>query len=61
MNELKKREGEIALPNDPAEFAKDANVVFIGKISTDCKSRSDCPKNLVQARERGGTARIEVV
>ena len=60
MNNFEIREGEIALPNDPAEFANDANVVFIGKIRTDWKSRSDCPKNLVQARERGKGARIEL-
>ena len=55
-----KREGEVALPQDPAEFADDAKVVFVGKIRTDWKSRSECPKNLVQARERGNKARIEL-
>ena len=60
MNNFERREGEIALPKDPAEFANDANVVFIGKIRTDWKSRSDCPKNLVQARERDKSARIEL-
>jgi tRNA-Thr(GGU) m(6)t(6)A37 methyltransferase TsaA len=60
MNNFEKREGETALPKDPAEFADDANVVFIGEIRTDWKTRSDCPKNLVQARERGQGARIEL-
>ncbi len=60
MNPYDKREGEIELPSDPAVFADDANVVFIGKIRTPWKTRKDCPKNLVQARERGGEARIEL-
>lgn len=60
MNEFEKREGEIASPKDPAKFADDANIVFIGKIRTDWNSRSDCPKNLVQARERGKGARLEI-
>jgi tRNA-Thr(GGU) m(6)t(6)A37 methyltransferase TsaA len=58
INEI--REGEIVLPQDPADFADDANVVFIGKICTDWETRGECPKNLVQARERGNSARIEV-
>lgn len=60
MNNFEKRKGEIASSKDPAEFADDGNVVFIGKIRTDWKSRGDCPKNLVQARERGKSAFVEV-
>ncbi len=58
MNDSREREGEISLPEDPAEFADDGKVVFIGKIQSKWKTRVDCPKNLVQARERGGAARI---
>ncbi len=58
FNEI--RDGEVALSQDPAEFADDANVVFIGKVRTDWKSRNECPKNLVQARERGNSARVEI-
>jgi len=60
MNNFEKREGEIALPNDPADFADDAKVVFIGKVRTEWTSRKDCPKNLVQAKERGKGAHIEL-
>ena len=52
------REGEIALDADPAQFADDGRVVFIGRIQTPWKSRDECPKNLGQARARGKTARI---
>jgi tRNA-Thr(GGU) m(6)t(6)A37 methyltransferase TsaA len=60
MSEYEKRAGEIALSNNPAEFADDGKIAFIGKINTDWKTRSECPKNLVQARERGIKATIEV-
>ncbi|MCF6197942.1 MAG: tRNA (N6-threonylcarbamoyladenosine(37)-N6)-methyltransferase TrmO [Hyphomicrobiaceae bacterium] len=54
------RQGEIALPFDPAETAKDAAVVFIGLIRSPWESRKKCPKNMAQARERGQSASIEL-
>jgi len=52
----KMREGEIALPFDPADRAE-ARVAFIGRIRSPW-SRADCPKNILQARARGLPARI---
>ncbi len=60
MNEFEKREGEIALSADPADFADDDKIVFIGKMKTSWKTRAECPKNLVQARERGAKASIMI-
>ncbi len=60
MSEFEKREGEIALSADPADFADDGKVVFIGKINTSWKTRAECPKNLVQARQRGIKATIVI-
>ena len=56
----KQRPGDVALPSDPAAQAKDAGLVFIGRIRTPWKSEEGCPKNLIQARERGGGASVEV-
>jgi len=47
------------LPFDPA-LAPDAAVAFIGRIRSPWRTRDDCPKNLRQARERGGHAVIEL-
>lgn len=52
------RQGEQALPSDPAD-ADDARLCFIGTLHTPW-SRGNCPKNLAQARERGGDFRAEV-
>ncbi len=52
------REGEIALPFDPASLTADAGVVFIGRLETPWKTRADCPKNMRQARETGRPARL---
>ena len=41
---MKKRPGEIALPFDPAETARDAAVIFIGRICTPWKTRGECPR-----------------
>lgn len=35
-------------------------VVFIGRLRTPWATRADCPRNVRIARERGGTARVEV-
>lgn len=60
MTGFDQRPGEIAAPFDPAETAADASVVFIGRIRSPWKTRSDCPKNLRQARERGQGATVEI-
>lgn len=49
------REGEVAL-----DFvADDARLRFIGRLRSPW-SRGDCPKNLREARERGGRFRVEI-
>ena len=54
------RDGEVALPFDPSVGPGDAPVVFIGHLETPWRTRADCPRNLRQARERGGGAVIEL-
>ncbi len=46
------RPGEVIASIDPATRPGDAHLVFIGRIRSPWTSRSDCPKNLRQARER---------
>jgi tRNA-Thr(GGU) m(6)t(6)A37 methyltransferase TsaA len=53
-----KRPGEVALDADPA-LANDARLCFIGRLHTPW-ARGNCPKNLREARERGGAFRAEV-
>jgi tRNA-Thr(GGU) m(6)t(6)A37 methyltransferase TsaA len=52
------RPGEVALPFDPAD-ADDARLQFIGRLHTPW-SRGNCPKNLREARERGGDFRARI-
>lgn len=47
------RPGEVALAADPAQ-APDARLCFIGHLATPW-SRGNCPKNLREARDRGGS------
>lgn len=54
------RPGEIALAFDPSERATDAGLVFIGRARTPWTDRGDCPRNLGQARLRGGDFRLKV-
>lgn len=54
------RPGEIALPFDPARRTPDAGLVFIGQAQTPWTERSDCPRNMGQARERGKPAVITI-
>ncbi|MGL4236472.1 SAM-dependent methyltransferase [Tabrizicola sp.] len=54
-----KRPGEVALSFDPARTADDARLRFIGRLRSPW-SRGHCPKNLREAREVGGTFRIEI-
>lgn len=52
------RDGEVELGFDPGA-APDVGISFIGRLRTPW-SRGDCPRNLRQARERGGVFRVEV-
>jgi tRNA-Thr(GGU) m(6)t(6)A37 methyltransferase TsaA len=55
------RKGELAATKDPAEMAGDAHLVFIGRIRSPWTSRTGCPKNMRQARERDAHGcRVEV-
>lgn len=54
------RPGEMRSPVDPATMPADAGVVFIGRAFTPWRDRNDVPRNLRQARERGGGGRIEI-
>jgi tRNA (adenine37-N6)-methyltransferase len=54
------RDGEEALPFDPAEMAADGHVVFIGRIASPWSSRAACPKNMTAAREAGRPAQAIV-
>jgi len=60
MSENDKRPGETILAFDPAQTADDAHVVFIGKIISPWKTRTECPKNIAQARLREQTAVLEL-
>ncbi len=60
MKNIEERQGEVALSSDPAEFADDGRVVFIGKMQTPWKERSQCPRNLAQARSTGKSAQIRL-
>jgi tRNA-Thr(GGU) m(6)t(6)A37 methyltransferase TsaA len=53
------RPGERVLSHDPAKVADDARLGFIGRLSTPW-SCGNCPKNLREARERGGSFRAEI-
>lgn len=50
---------EVALSFDPARTADDARLRFIGRLRSPW-ARGNCPKNLREARERGGEFRVEV-
>ncbi len=54
------RPGEIRADRDPATMPSDAGLVFIGRAETPWQSRDDCPKNLREARTRGGTAALTI-
>jgi tRNA-Thr(GGU) m(6)t(6)A37 methyltransferase TsaA len=54
------REGEIALPFDPAQVEADAGLVFIGRVLSPWKERAECPKNVVAARALGKPAAVEI-
>jgi tRNA (adenine37-N6)-methyltransferase len=54
------RVGEERLAFDPTTIEQDAGIVFIGRIRSPWQSRAECPKNLAQARERGGGGSVEI-
>jgi tRNA-Thr(GGU) m(6)t(6)A37 methyltransferase TsaA len=54
------RSGEIRSPVDPATMPADAGLVFIGRARTPWKERQGTPRNLRQARERGGESALEI-
>jgi tRNA-Thr(GGU) m(6)t(6)A37 methyltransferase TsaA len=54
------RPGEILSALDPAAAEPQAGLVFIGRAHTPWTDRHDMPKNLRQARERGGEAWLEI-
>lgn len=58
--EAQPREGEIALPFDPAERATDAGLVFIGRVRSPWTRREDCPRNTAAARAKGLPAEVEL-
>lgn len=54
------REGEVRMPVDPASMAADAQVLFIGRISSPWKNRAECPKNMGAARDARKPATIQI-
>ena len=54
------RPDEILLPIDPADADGDAHLVFIGRIRSPWSKDAPPPKNPNEARERGGSARLEI-
>lgn len=59
MAEMDARPGEVRLPFDPATQV-DATITFIGRIRSPWSDPATCPKNLRQARERGGGGTLEL-
>ncbi len=57
MSDRRPRPGEITAEIDPARSTGDARLVFIGHAETPWTSRSECPHNLRQARERVASER----
>lgn len=53
------RPSEIAFERDLSDV-DDARLVFIGLVRSPHRTRAECPKNLRQARERGGEAKLEI-
>lgn len=59
MNPAPPRPGELGFAVDAAA-ADDARLAFIGRIASPWAERTDCPKNLREARERGLPALVEI-
>ncbi len=60
MSDDDARPGEVSLGFDPAQTADDGRVVFIGRVRSPWTERSECPKNMAAAREKGGAASVEI-
>jgi tRNA-Thr(GGU) m(6)t(6)A37 methyltransferase TsaA len=60
MIDYETRPGEIAAAIDPEDAAKDARLIFIGRIRSPWRQCPDCPKNLREAREWGVHAMIQI-
>lgn len=54
------RPGEIAMDRNPADYADDARLVFIGRVRSPWVERAQCPKNMAAARETGQPGSIKV-
>ncbi len=55
------RAGEVISLRDPASEPGDAHIVFIGRVRSPWSQRSQCPKNMRQARERvAGNCSLEI-
>lgn len=54
------RPGEIRLEADPAQRARDAGLLFIGRVRTPYENLDACPRSVRGAREQGATARLEI-
>jgi len=55
------RDGEVRSLRDPALESGDAHVVFIGRIRSPWQERSECPKNMRQARKKiAGACYLEI-
>ena len=54
------RPNEILADIDPAQMEPSAGLVYIGHVRSPWTDRADCPKNMVQARERQKTAEVLV-
>jgi tRNA-Thr(GGU) m(6)t(6)A37 methyltransferase TsaA len=54
------REGEVRAALDPTGLPGDARLVFIGRARTPWRELETCPRNLRQARERGGPAWLDI-
>ncbi len=54
------RPGERRLATDPATLPSDAGVIFIGHVRSPWSERSQCPKNMTEARERGLPAEVVI-
>ena len=52
------RPGEIAADIDPSAVSGDATLVFIGEVRSPWRDPATCPKNLRDARSRGGSATV---
>jgi tRNA (adenine37-N6)-methyltransferase len=53
-NESDLRDGEVAFADEAYPRPDDAGLRFVGRVRTAWRERANCPKNVREARERGG-------